>query len=422
MPVLSGIRDGVFAMSQQLSVKRNMLWNSVGSLISLVCQWLTTVMVVRLSTGFDAAGTLSLAMAIANVFQPIALFSMRSYQVSDVKRDTSAREYVAFRLVTIVVAFLACASYSFFTSGAAVMLPVCMYLAYKAGEVFTDVLHGVDQQHMRMDYCGKSMATRGTLSLIGFCAGLVAFDSLEIAIAAMLLLSTPVMVYDWHRASQFEDIRPSITLHKIGELTGSCFPAVIGTACCSAVVSVARQRLGVLEGQDALGLYASVCTPVVVIQSCIRYIYAPLLGEFASKIDRNDIEGYISLFVKVIAAFVAFSVLGVVGFKLFGRQFLQIVFDAKVASLSSLLDMAIVSVVLCALVSFLSDQLIAFRRLWGVLFGNFAGLCVSLIFSSYFINTYGLNGTSIIIVLAFCVSALCLLCYLLKSLFATRKC
>ena len=39
-----------------LSVKKNVAWNTVGSLTNLVTQWLITVLVVRIASGFDAAG------------------------------------------------------------------------------------------------------------------------------------------------------------------------------------------------------------------------------------------------------------------------------------------------------------------------------------------------------------------------------
>ena len=41
-----------------LSIKQNMLWNSFGSITYLACQWLITILVVRLSSGYEAAGTL----------------------------------------------------------------------------------------------------------------------------------------------------------------------------------------------------------------------------------------------------------------------------------------------------------------------------------------------------------------------------
>ena len=55
-----------------LSTKQNMLWNSVGSMTYLACQWLTTVFVVRLSAGYDDAGLLSLAMSVVGIFGTFA--------------------------------------------------------------------------------------------------------------------------------------------------------------------------------------------------------------------------------------------------------------------------------------------------------------------------------------------------------------
>lgn len=62
-----------------------MMWSSVGSLTRLGCNYLvSSVLVVRLAAGFDAAGMLALAMAIANLVNPIADFRLRTVQVTDV--------------------------------------------------------------------------------------------------------------------------------------------------------------------------------------------------------------------------------------------------------------------------------------------------------------------------------------------------
>lgn len=91
---------------KQLSLKANMLWNSFGSLFYSGCQWLVTVMVVRLSTSYEAAGILAVAMAVSNVFAQIALYRMRSFQVSDIHEEISSGEYVAARFVTIGIGFI----------------------------------------------------------------------------------------------------------------------------------------------------------------------------------------------------------------------------------------------------------------------------------------------------------------------------
>ena len=88
---------------RQLSVKANMLWNSAGSMTYLACQWLITIVVVRLSSGaFDNAGLLSLAMSVVGIFGTFANYKMGTYQISDIKRENTLGEYMGFRCLTLV--------------------------------------------------------------------------------------------------------------------------------------------------------------------------------------------------------------------------------------------------------------------------------------------------------------------------------
>lgn len=405
--------------NQELSIKNNMMWNSIGSLISLVCQWLTTVLVVRLSSGYDAAGALSLAMAISNIFAPIALFSIRSYQVTDIQNKTTSCEYVAFRLITIGFAFCVTLLYTFFTTELNVIPVVAIYLVYRICDIFIDVLHGIDQRHMRMDFCGKSMALRGLLSLISFSLVLAVSNSLLLSVLAMSISVFPVIIYDLKAASTFESVKPSITLKKCVELFVACLPAVIGTACNSAIITVARQTLGFQLGTTVLGIYASVCTPVVIIQSCARYIYAPLLGPLARKLDAGNYRAYFKSLSKILVAFFFLTLVGLFGFRLFGALFLSLVFSPELASYAYLFDLAVVSVIMCALVSFLGDQLIAMRSAMAVFIGNAVGLLFSALFSCYCISVFGMNGASLIVVVAYAIdSAFMFICLLshLKSM------
>ena len=69
-----------------------MLWNSAGSITYLACQWLVTVLIVRLSNGYDAAGLLSLAMSVTGTFGTFANYKMGTYQISDIKHDNTTSE------------------------------------------------------------------------------------------------------------------------------------------------------------------------------------------------------------------------------------------------------------------------------------------------------------------------------------------
>ena len=58
-------------MEKKLSVGQNALLNSIGSLFYLGCQWLITVLVIRIGSVEDG-GDLSLAMSITNIFYTLA--------------------------------------------------------------------------------------------------------------------------------------------------------------------------------------------------------------------------------------------------------------------------------------------------------------------------------------------------------------
>ena len=182
-------------MSRELSDKQNILYNAAGSLIYLGCQWLLTVLVVRLSDGLEYAGNLALAMSIANIFVPFAQYRMRTIQVSDVSRCFSVGDYLGFRFLTVVVALIGSMIYSYFTCSSSALLSIFVYLLYKALELVIDVFHGLDQQNYRMDYVGISFALRGALSVTAFSGTLVLGMNLEMALAVMTLVCVPVCCF-----------------------------------------------------------------------------------------------------------------------------------------------------------------------------------------------------------------------------------
>lgn len=52
---------------KKVSIQKSIIWNSAGSMVYLITQWLISVLVVRLS-GVETAGILTLAMSVNNVF------------------------------------------------------------------------------------------------------------------------------------------------------------------------------------------------------------------------------------------------------------------------------------------------------------------------------------------------------------------
>jgi len=93
---------------ERKTVESNIAWNTVGNIFYLGCQWLLSVVVVRVTGSYADAGTLALAISISSIFTILALFSVRNYQVSDITGQYSQSDYVSHRIITCSAAMLLC--------------------------------------------------------------------------------------------------------------------------------------------------------------------------------------------------------------------------------------------------------------------------------------------------------------------------
>lgn len=399
----------------QSSTSNNVIWNTIGSIVYLACQWLTTVAVVRISSNYEYAGYLSLAMSYSNIFVPIALYKIRSYQVSDINNQFSSGQYIGFRIVTIAVGFGFVFLYTIFTCRKEAIICVVCYCLYKVIEVLVDVFHGIDQKGGNMIFCGVSMLLRGLLSLLTFCLVLKLTDSIPISILSMCAVCVPVLLLDICWASKFDSVLPEFNLDAIGALFSSCLPAVVGVACCALVTSSSRQILASILGNSVLGIYSSVCSPAAIVQAGALNAYAPLLVVFAMADLEKTRRHFNQLLIKVAGVTVVIAIGCLLGCLLFGQWALELLFGSTIIRYSYLLYGAVISSLATALIGVFSDLTIVRRSMSSNLTGNFIAWLLVIPFSYLFINSLGANGVSVAISLAYLIGCLVMLPSLIRN-------
>lgn len=390
-------------------MKRNLLFNTAGSLTYQGCLWLTTVLVVVLSSGYNDSGLLAFAMTVGNMFNPIATYSMRPYQVSDASGEHTQGSYVGFRLTTLLLGIAFIVPYTFVTtSDPATIGVVFVYLIFKVDEAFCDVLYGVDQCAERMDYIGISQFVRGIVLVASFSAGLVLLNSLSLAIIAMSVCCMAVtFAYDIPHASRISSLRPHISRSEAWGLLKGCLPLVISTLFMSAIVSVARQWFSNSYGTGALGLYAAVATPAVLVQAAARYLYAPALVPLSERW-REGTDAFKILLRTAKTMFLACVVM-VIALSLVGSPLLTLVYGESIAGCTYLFPYVLISTALVALLWFVTDVLVVCRDLRGMLTSTTISIVVVIMTmvpleSVFYMN--GINYTVIAGVTAGLVAAL----------------
>ena len=400
------LEDHVSGEQEPLSMKRNMLWNFAGSFTNLLAQWLITVLVVRIASGYDAAGLYSLAVSVYGIFAPVAQYRMYTYQISDTHHENTVGEYFTLRVITNGIALVACFGYALLTCPLSAVPAIMLYGLFKSAALLIDVFHACDQRHYRMDYIGISLAMQGVSSLAIFALAFSLTQNLEITLALMSLALLVIgLVYDMPRSNGFEKLRLGITWRKTRYLLLKCLPIVIGALAMAAAVSAPRQYLFDAMGEATLGVYASVAAPVAIIQTGASYIYYPLIGYFADYYDRGEKRKLIGLLLRVTGGIALVGVACAVLLELFGAPILEMFFANNIGQYAYLLVPMIVSAMITAYVWFLNDLLIAVRDFRGNLIGSIVPLVVALACMVPFVQWWGMNGVSFTAIASYLAAA-----------------
>lgn len=379
-----------------------MLYNTIGSLTYQGCLWITTVLVVILSDGYSDSGILSFAMTIGNMFTAVGTYSMRTYQVSDIKGKYSQRNYVAFRLITLLIGLIVIGIYSVVVSpDSLTLIAVFAYLLFKIDESFCDVLYGVDQRGERMDYIGISQFIRGVLAVLAFSLGLYLSQNIILAILAMFPAGLIVTIsYDIPHAHRIDDIRPSVKAEQAKNLLVECLPLVLEILFLGMIVSVARQYYANAYGSERLGIYAAVATPAVLIQAAARYLYAPALVPLSEKWNDSPKESFLPFFKKTLLIMLAFIVVGVAVLAWAGPILLNLVYGQKVEGYTYLFTNVLISTSALAVLYYLTDVLVICRDIKGALISAAAALAITLATMIPLEATFDMQGINYVVIIA----------------------
>lgn len=401
----------------QLSVKANMLWNSLGSMTYLACQWLITIVVVRLSSGYEDAGLLSLAMSVVGIFGTFANYKMGTYQISDISRENTLGEYMGFRCLTLAGSFAACMAYAWLTCASYALITVALFYCFKAVGLIIDILHGEDQINRRMDYIGKSFMLQGVSTLAAFTVVYVLTQDLNIAIVAMLVAAIGVLVlFDIPHCHRFTRVIVSLSAKKALFFLCTSLPAVIASVAASAIFTIPKQYLAVVSGDAALGIYASVAAPALVIQMGAQYLYGPLLDIFPRLFFEGDSKGFVKLLGKTVLGIIGVTVVCALILELIGGWALELLFGGSIVPYVYLLQPIFLSTAATAFLWFFGDLLITLRHFWANFAGNVTAFLAVVPLTFLCVNVWDMNGVSFAGAGACLLGVLMLLFFLVRSI------
>lgn len=383
-------------------MKKNVLLFTFANIFYNACTWLITVLVVHLAT-YEQAGYLSLAMSVSSTCSTIALFNMRSFQITDAKHEFSPGEYVSSRMLTTAVAVLICFVASIDVNDPYQSLCINLYMIIKVMEAVIDVFHGIDQLHERFDIIFVSCILRGVAFVVCFAIGLKITG--ELALAILMIAVAHIFI------GVFYDIRKSIKLEKLQltkgyhiiELLKKCIPLVAFMFCLSLVNTLAKKVLGYMFGKEDLGIYSTIASPTLIVQVFATVVFSPFLPKLSELNLQQNRIGLRKALNYVYLAFAALSTAVCVGAILLGKFGLKLLFGEDILKHYYLFMPVIWVTILYSIVFILSQIMVSFRKIKEILIGLIVPGVVFALVVSPSMRIWGLNGASVSQIIAFLV-------------------
>lgn len=378
------------------TVQQNMLFNTIGSLIYYVCQWLMSVIIVRLS-GFGDAGLLSLAMSATAAPAIIGLFNVRSYQVSDMKGQYTDKEYLRSRVYTNILSVIACLAvvlyYGYSMEKAVIIMT---FMAFKVVEGMADVYYGIDQKNERMDYAGISLTVRGIGSLAFFLGTFQITQSLLVSIITMSLFSLAVvLVYDRRMIERYqgkEAEENEVMRAQVKSLLITCFPLAVVAFLNNMSLTIPKLYLEQYFGEEIMGIYSSVASPTIVIQLAATTLFAPLIPPLTIEFNNGNKKNFLGGLKKFALLILAITIAALIGSKLLAHWGLVLLFGTAIEPYVYLFIPVIIISILIAINASMFSVCTLIREIKSQYIIGILGILAALAGSLTLVKEYSMDG------------------------------
>lgn len=385
------------------NIKINIFWNTFGSIFYSFCQWLITIIVVKMAT-YETAGYLSLAMTTSSSFSAIALFSMRNYQVSDISEEYTDDVYVGSRFLTSVLSFICCFFCVLFTSTVYQILCTLAFMIIRIVEAMVDVLHGIDQKYDRYDYIGISYIMRGILTVLFFIISLAVTGNLPFTLLTVAVFNLiAACFFDWRKTYSMAKFGVTVWNKNVLDLLKKCIPIVVFSFLLSLENLIPKSILQEELGAAQLGIYSSMASPTLVVQVFSMVAFSPFLPIISEKIHNGEKSEFKHILHKTYIVFVGLCIVVTIGAALLGKLGLKILFGESILQYYSIFMPIVWCTILTGIVWVLSSIIVALRRTKSLLIGMLIDFLLCLLLSRYLIRINGMNGVNIVQILVFSI-------------------
>jgi O-antigen/teichoic acid export membrane protein len=319
-----------------LSLRANFGWTLAGNVVYAACQWGILVALAKLGT-LQMVGEFALALAVTAPILIGAGLSLRSVQATDALREYEFRDYFSLRLLTSATAVLAVGGVVLFSPYGGHTAAVILIVGIAKGfESISEIVHGLWQQHERMDLIARSLVLKGVLSLGVVALGVYFTGDLRAGACGLAFVwALMLLFYDARWAAKISGVARPLRLRwrprTLGALAWLALPAGVVIALVSFNINLPRYFIEHHLGTAQLGIFAAMAYPMVAgatVVGALGQSATPRLSQYYATGERR---AFLSLLLKLVGPAFAIGLAGVLVIALAGRPILLLLYRPEYA-------------------------------------------------------------------------------------------
>lgn len=352
------------------NIKKDYLWNSLGSLLQSAISPVLLIVITRLN-GIDDSGLFSFALSLSVVFWAVSLWGGRTYQVSDVKREFSSGGYVAVRFIASLIVAISAVVFCVLNGYSTTKTGLIMILVtFKILESIADSLYGVLQIHHKLYVAGMSLTMKAMLGFTAFMAVDIVTKNVIYGTLAILLVNVLIIfLYDILWVRRVETIAVNKKLLK--EYTGQAIAIMKHTSAVFVVMFLTMFSLNIpryfldKSHPDQIGYFGIMAMPITLLGLFISFIIQPNVVNLSELLVKGKLKEFARIVSKINHITFGIGVLSVVLSYLVGVWVLNTIFGININNFQLDLTIMVIGAAANAFVSIYVNLLIIMRRFKG---------------------------------------------------------
>ena len=352
------------------NIKKDYLWNSLGSLLQSAISPVLLIIITRLN-GIDDSGLFSFAISLSVVFWAVSLWGGRTYQVSDVKREFSSGGYVAVRFIASLIVAISAVVFCVLNGYSTTKTGLIMILVtFKILESIADSLYGVLQIHHKLYVAGISLTMKAMLGFAAFMAVDIVTKNVIYGTLAILLVNVLIIfLYDILWVRRVEVINVSKKLCK--EYIAQAVAIMKHTSAVFVVMFLTMFSLNIpryfldKSHPDQIGYFGIMAMPITLLGLFISFIIQPNVVNLSELLVKRKLKEFAQVVSKINHITFGIGVLSVVLSYLVGVWVLNTIFGININNFQLDLTIMVIGAAANAFVSIYVNLLIIMRRFKG---------------------------------------------------------